>query len=86
MNGKVGSALGSAITGMLLGAANYAYGDGVTTQPASAIMMIRILYAIVPTVSLVLIAICAKKFVKLEKQISEWEEQKKAKPEAEQNG
>lgn len=84
---KVGSALGSAITGFLLGLAGYVYGDGVTTQPGSAIMMIRVLFAIVPAVSLVLIAVCAKKFVKLELQIPEWEAEKKARLAAEtQNG
>lgn len=81
---KVGSALGSAVTGILLGLAGYVSGDNVTAQPDSAIMMIRVLFALVPAVSLVIIAICAKKFTPLEKQIPEWEEQKKAKLEVEQ--
>lgn len=81
---KVGSALGSAVTGILLGLAGYVSGDNVAAQPDSAIMMIRVLFALVPAVSLVIIAICAKKFTPLEKQIPEWEEQKKAKLAAEE--
>lgn len=74
---KVGSALGSAITGVLLGAAGYLTGESVTVQPDSAIMMIRVLYAIVPVIALVIIAVCCKKFAVLEKQIPVWEEKRK---------
>lgn len=81
------SKVGSAVTGFMLGLSGYVYGDNVTAQPGSAVMMIRVLFAIVPAISLVLIGICAKKFVKLEQQIPEWEEQKKARLAAEaENG
>lgn len=75
---KIGSAVGSAVTGILLGAAGYVAGEGVTSQPDSAVLMIRILYAVVPAVSYVVIAICAKKFSPLEKLIPEWEKKKLA--------
>ncbi|GAA0799825.1 MFS transporter [Faecalicatena orotica] len=74
---KLGAAAGSAITGALLGIAGYVAGDSVASQPGSAIMMIRVLYAIVPAILLVVIAICSKKFVVLEKKIPVWEEEKK---------
>lgn len=83
---KFGSALGSAVTGVMLSAAGYVAGDNVASQPDSALMMIRVLFAIVPAISLVLIGICSKKFVKLEKQIPEWEEKRKAMLEAEGEG
>lgn len=73
---KIGSAVGSAVTGILLGAAGYVAGDSVTAQPDSAIMMIRILYAVVPAIGYVVIGICAKKFSPLERQIPEWEAKK----------
>ena len=74
---KVGSAVGSAVTGIMLGLAGYVSGDSVTAQSGSAIMMIRILFAIVPAVSLVIIGLCARKFAGLEKKIPVWEEERK---------
>ncbi|MFV0362950.1 MAG: MFS transporter [Suipraeoptans sp.] len=71
---KFGAAAGSAITGVLLGIAGYVSGDSVAAQPDSAILMIRILYAIVPILLLAVISICARKFIVLEKMIPEWEE------------
>ncbi len=79
---KIGSAAGSAVTGVMLGFAGYVAGDSVTSQPDSALFMIRILYTIVPAIMLVIISVCCKSFTKLEKQIPEWEEKKKAKQEA----
>lgn len=79
---KIGSAAGSAFTGIMLGAAGYVSGDAVAAQPDSAIMMIRILYAAVPAVLLIVIAFCAKSFTKLEKQIPEWEAKKAAEAKA----
>ncbi|MDO4286062.1 MAG: MFS transporter [Eubacteriales bacterium] len=70
---KVGAAAGSAITGVLLSVAGYVSGDNVAAQPGSALIMIRILYSVVPALLLVIIALCAKKFVKLEKLIPAWE-------------
>lgn len=74
--GKVGSAVGSAVTGIMLGLAGYVVGDSVTAQPDSAIIMIRILYSMVPAILLVIIAACSKAFTKLEKEIPEWEKKK----------
>lgn len=79
---KVGSALGSAITGVLLGMAGYMTGESVTAQPDSALLMIRILYAVVPAAALAIIAVCCKKFAVLEKRIPAWEEEKKKQQEA----
>lgn len=70
---KIGSAVGSVITGLLLGLAGYVSGDNITAQPDSAILMIRIVYAVVPAICVALIAVCAKAFSKLEKQIPAWE-------------
>lgn len=80
---NTGSALGSGITGVLLGLAGYAAGENVTVQPDSAILMIRLLYSAVPAIFLVIIAISAKAFAPLERKIPEWEEGKKV--ELEQN-
>lgn len=75
---KLGSAFGSAITGILLGLAGYVSGSDVTSQPDSALMMIRILFSIIPAINLVIIGICAKRFANLEKRIPAWEEERKA--------
>lgn len=75
---KVGSALGSAITGILLGFAGYIPGQNVMTQPDSALIMIRVLYAILPAVFLLFILLASKGFSPLEKKIPEWEAARKA--------
>ena len=74
---KFGSAIGSAIAGILLGLAGYVSGENVISQPQSAIMMIRILYSVVLTMFLVIIFVACNSFAKLEKKIEVWEEQKK---------
>ena len=74
---KFGAAAGSGITGVLLGIAGYISGDSVAAQPDSAIFMIRILYAGIPIILLVVICICTRKFIVLEKMIPEWEEKRK---------
>ncbi len=79
---KFGSAIGSAVTGVLLGLAGYVSGENVTAQPDSAIIMIRVLYAVVPAVFLLIILFASKSFVSLEKKIPEWEEARKAEVEA----
>ncbi|MGN1024186.1 MAG: MFS transporter [Lachnospiraceae bacterium] len=76
---KVGSAAGSAITGILLGAAGYISGTDVAAQPDSAILMIRFLMAGVPIICLIIVSICVKKFEKLEIEIPKWEEEQKQK-------
>jgi Na+/melibiose symporter-like transporter len=71
--GKLGTALASAITGGLMAASGYVSGTHVTSQPGSALMMIRILFAIVPMICMIVIALCAKSFAKLEKtEIPAW--------------
>lgn len=75
---KVGAAGGSLITGVLLSLAGYVSGNNVTAQPDSAILMIRILFAIAPAICMAVIGICSKQFATLEKMIPEWEEKKKA--------
>lgn len=75
---KVGSAAGSVITGVLLSLSGYVSGENVIEQPASALFMIRILYAVIPAIALIIIGICAKKFAHLEKKIPGWEEIQKA--------
>ncbi len=79
--GKVGGALGSFITGGLLVVAGYVNAENVTAQPDSALLMIRCLYSFVPAIFLIIVALCARAFVKLEKEIPEWEEQQAAKAE-----
>jgi probable glucitol transport protein GutA len=79
---KFGSAIGSAVTGILLGLAGYVSGENVAAQPDSAILMIRILYAVVPAVFLVIILFASKAFAPLERKIPEWEEARKAEMEA----
>lgn len=78
---KFGSAIGSAIAGMLLGLAGYVSGENVVSQPESAIMMIRMLYAVVPAAFLIVIFFATKAFASLERKIVKWEENKKVKVE-----
>lgn len=75
---KAGGALGGWITGMLLMAAGYVSAEGVTSQPASALLMIRIDFAIVPAILLVVIAVCCLAFSRLEPQAAEFEAKKKS--------
>lgn len=74
---KFGSAIGSAITGILLGLSGYIAGDNIAAQPTSAIFMIRVLYALLPAIFLIIILFSAKAFSPLERKIKEWEESKK---------
>ena len=76
---KLGGALGAWITGVLLSLAGYISAEGVTEQPASALMMIRIDFAIVPAVLVLIIGLCCLAFSKLEKQAAEFEAEKKNK-------
>lgn len=77
---KFGGALGSFITGILLSAGGFisSVAGQTVTQPDSALMMIRVDFALVPAALLTIIAICALAFSKLEKQIPEWEAKQKA--------
>jgi probable glucitol transport protein GutA len=80
---KAGAAMGSWVTGMLLMIAGYVSAENATSQPASALMMIRADFALVPAVMLVIIALCCVAFSKLEEQAAAFEAEKKAKLEAE---
>lgn len=80
---NTGSAIGSGITGVLLGLAGYAAGENITAQPDSALLMIRMLYSVVPAIFLIIIAISSKAFAPLERMIPEWEAKKKAELEQE---
>lgn len=82
---KVGAAMGSWITGLLLMLAGYVSAEGVTSQPASAIMMIRIDYAIVPAIMYAIVLVCCVAFSKLEKKVAVWEAEKaQAQPETQE--
>lgn len=80
---KFGAALGSGITGLLLQASGYVSQAGASSQPASALMMIRIDFALVPVIMLVIIFFCARIFGKMELQVTAWEEERRAKQQAE---
>lgn len=69
---KFGGSLGSFLTGILLSAAGYISAENATAQPDSAILMIRAVYALLPAVLLVLVAFCARAFMKLEPQVNEF--------------
>ncbi|MCR5145376.1 MAG: MFS transporter [Lachnospiraceae bacterium] len=73
---KVGGALGAFITGALLQLAGYVSAEGVTSQPDSAILMIRVVYAILPLVMIAIIGICSLAFSKLEPIAEEFEAKK----------
>lgn len=79
---KFGGALGAWITGMMLMLGGYVSEAGVTSQPASALMMIRIDYAIVPAILLVIIGVCCLAFSRLEPQAAEFDAKKKENAEA----
>ena len=70
--------MGAWITGILLMLAGYISAEGVSAQPASALMMIRIDFAIVPIILLVIIAVCCLMFSRLEPKVAEFEAKKKA--------
>lgn len=75
---KFGGALGSWITGIMLMIGGYVSAEGAAEQSASALMMIRIDQSVVPAVCLVIIAICAMAFSRLEPQVEAFEAKKKA--------
>lgn len=70
---KVFAGLGTALLGILLGAAGYVSQDGVA-QPDSAIMMIRLLYSVIPAFCFILIAFLAFKLSVLDKQLPDIEQ------------
>ncbi len=78
---KAGSAVGSWITGILLMLAGYISAENAVSQPASALMMIRADFALVPAILLVVVALCCIAFSKLEKKTEAFEAERKAKME-----
>ena len=82
---KLGGALGSFITGFLLQIAGYVSQAGVESQPASALMMIRIDFALVPVLLLVVIFFATRYFGKMEVKVTAWEEERKAAEKAAEN-
>lgn len=75
---KFGGSLGSFLTGILLSAAGYISAENATAQPASAILMIRAVYALLPAILLVAIAFAAYQFMKLEPKVNEFNTQRAA--------
>lgn len=85
---QLGQGVGGALTGWVLSLCGYvaAEGEAVAAQPASAIMGIRILYAIVPLVLMIGIVVCSYYLSKLNKKMPEIEktlEERKALVQAE---
>ena len=78
--GKTGASLGAFITGLMLSLGGFvsSTGDTVVTQPDSALFMIRFDFSIVPAILLVVIAVCAFAFSKLEPKAEAFENEKKA--------
>lgn len=74
---KAGAALGTWVTGILLMLAGYVSAESAVEQPASALMMIRADFALVPAILLVIIAVCCLAFSRLEPKAAEFEENKK---------
>lgn len=83
-----GGSLGSLLTGMLLMVGGYVSstaGEAVA-QPASALMAIRIDFAIVPALLVAVIGICSLAFSKLEPKAEAFEAERRKQYEAEQAG
>ncbi len=82
-----GGSLGSLLTGLVLMAAGYieGTGDAIVTQPESALMMIRIDFAIFPAILVVVIGLCCLAFSRLEPRAEAFEAEKRAQYEAEQS-
>lgn len=82
--GKTGAALGAYITGVVLSLGGFVSSTAETTviQPDSALFMIRFDFAIVPAFLLVVIAVCAFAFSKLEPKAEAFENEKKTRLEA----
>ena len=79
---KFGGALGAWITGLVLSVGGYISSTEAVTQPASALLAIRIDFALIPVVLLAVIGVCSLAFAKLEPKTEAYEAEKKAKIEA----
>ena len=80
---KFGGSLGAWITGVVLSLGGYISSTTEVTQPASALMMIRVDFALVPVFFLAIIGLCSYAFSKLEPKVEAFEAEKKVKMEAE---
>lgn len=76
---KFGAALGAWITGIILSMGGYVSSVDNVAQPESALTAIQIDFALVPAVMLVIIALCALAFSRLEPKAEAFEAEKKAK-------
>lgn len=76
MGTKLGGGIFTALTGWMLEAAGFisSTGGGSVAQPASAITMIRFIYAVVPLIVTVAMGIIYY-FIKVEKKNKEWDEE-----------
>lgn len=74
---KVGGAMGSWLTGILLSLGGYvsSVGGEQAAQPASALMMIRLDFAIVPMILAFLVGLACLSFSRLEAKIQKYEEE-----------
>ncbi len=72
---KLGAALGAYVTGLVLFIGGYV-SETNAVQPDSALMAIRIDYAIVPIIFMVIIAVCSLAFAKLEKENEQYLKEK----------
>lgn len=81
---KFGAALGAYVTGFILSLGGYisTTGDEIVAQPAAALTMIRVDFALIPAALLVVIAICSLAFSRLEPKAEAFEAEKKAKLDA----
>lgn len=75
---KVGAALGTYVTSIMLMLGGYVSAENAVEQPASALMMMRVDFSIVPAVLLVVIAVCCLAFSQLEPKAAEFEAKKAA--------
>lgn len=76
---KLGGALGAWVTSILLMLAGYVSAENVVSQPNSALLMIRIDFALVPALLVLIIGLCCLAFGNLEKKVSSFVAEKKAK-------
>lgn len=76
---KVGSAMGSWITGTLLMIGGYisTVEGQVAAQPDCAIQMIRVVFALVPLITTLIIGFGCRAFSKLEKETHQWSMERK---------
>lgn len=70
---KVDAAMGTHVTSILLMLGGYISAENAVEQSASALMMMRIDFSIIPVILLVVIAMCCLAFSRLEPKAAEFE-------------